>query len=144
MQCLEKALLFFRLSHPSRPQVKLWTGLRDWLLLTTAWNNTVFGSINPEEVTQEVNKYSKLVAQVSRSMPDNPVVLKLKAMVEEFKLTLPAGASVPRWEADGVCTLRAFIPATPVTYHPIPPHQPHMHMQMSTQITRPKYNLITS
>eukprot|EP00906_Rhabdomonas_costata_P002873 RCo004476 len=70
-------------------KVKLWTGLRDWIGLTRLWNETVFQKINPDDVGNELQKYVKLVNQVSRALPANPVVFKLKALVDEFKMTLP-------------------------------------------------------
>ena len=41
------------------------------------------------QLNMEVTRFAKTVGQVTRGLPDNAVVQKLKGMVDEFKATLP-------------------------------------------------------
>jgi dynein heavy chain len=70
-------------------KVKLWTALKDWLSNSETWNGTVFHEIDPDSLNMEVTRFAKTVGQVTRGLPDNAVVQKLKGMVDEFKATLP-------------------------------------------------------
>jgi len=70
-------------------KAKLWTALKDWKASAIEWTDTVFISIDPDALNIEVLKYTKTVSQVQRGLPDNPVVAQLKALVDDFKLTVP-------------------------------------------------------
>ena len=70
-------------------KLKLWTSLRDWQVRTATWNETVFEELDAAAVEVEVQAYDKAVKQVERTLKGNPVVPKLRGMVDEFRLTLP-------------------------------------------------------
>ncbi|KAJ9454440.1 Dynein-1-beta heavy chain [Diplonema papillatum] len=70
-------------------KLKLWTSLKDWLAKTEQWNGTVFEELNAADLETEVAKFDKTVKQVDRTLKGNPVVPKLRGLVDEFRLTLP-------------------------------------------------------
>ena len=70
-------------------KLRLWTSLRDWQSKTASWNDQVFEELDVAEIETEVQKYDKAVKQVDRTLRGNPVVPKLRGMVDEFRLTLP-------------------------------------------------------
>eukprot|EP01064_Diplonema_japonicum_P033482 TRINITY_DN6608_c3_g1_i1.p1 TRINITY_DN6608_c3_g1~~TRINITY_DN6608_c3_g1_i1.p1 ORF type:complete len:4220 (+),score=898.37 TRINITY_DN6608_c3_g1_i1:135-12794(+) len=70
-------------------KLKLWTSLRDWQIKTQEWAQTVFSDLNCADMETDVAKYDKTVKQVDRTIKGNPVVPKLRSMVDELRLTLP-------------------------------------------------------
>ena len=70
-------------------KLKLWTSLRDWQVLTAEWSETVIENLVAANVEADVLKFDKAVRQVDRTLKGNPVVPKLRGMVDEFRLTLP-------------------------------------------------------
>ena len=70
-------------------KMKLWNGLREWARLTTDWVGTALNEVNVADLEKEVVQYNRTVYQASKGLPNNPVVPKLKAGVDEFTPVLP-------------------------------------------------------
>eukprot|EP00755_Sulcionema_specki_P020771 Sspe_Gene.12750::Locus_4355_Transcript_2_2_Confidence_0.222_Length_4895::g.12750::m.12750/K10408/DNAH; dynein heavy chain, axonemal len=70
-------------------KLKLWTSLKSWQERTAEWNSTEFEKLDAGDVEAEVARYDKAVKQVDRTLKGNPVVPKLRGMVDEFRLTMP-------------------------------------------------------
>eukprot|EP01062_Namystynia_karyoxenos_P000025 TRINITY_DN10007_c0_g3_i1.p1 TRINITY_DN10007_c0_g3~~TRINITY_DN10007_c0_g3_i1.p1 ORF type:complete len:4448 (+),score=1759.39 TRINITY_DN10007_c0_g3_i1:82-13425(+) len=70
-------------------KAKLWTAMRDWAVLTASWLEMPFAQVDPEMVSDAVGRFTRTVNQVTRAFPLNPVVLKLRMMVDEFRIALP-------------------------------------------------------
>lgn len=70
-------------------KAKLWRGIRDWDLMTAAWNDLPFHEIDTDMINKEVIKYSRVVAAAEHNLPGNNVTPILKDKVEAFKSTLP-------------------------------------------------------
>ena len=68
---------------------RLWQSLKEWQLLTTTWKEMTFSKLDAPSLENEVQKYDKTVKQVDRTLKGNPVVPKLRCMVEAFRLTMP-------------------------------------------------------
>eukprot|EP01060_Flectonema_neradi_P004124 TRINITY_DN12705_c0_g1_i2.p1 TRINITY_DN12705_c0_g1~~TRINITY_DN12705_c0_g1_i2.p1 ORF type:complete len:4231 (+),score=761.72 TRINITY_DN12705_c0_g1_i2:111-12803(+) len=70
-------------------KLKLWTSLQQWQQKTAEWNETVIEQLVAADIEADVMVYDKAVRQVDRTLKGNPVVPKLRGMVDEFRLTLP-------------------------------------------------------
>jgi dynein heavy chain, axonemal len=70
-------------------KLKVWTALRDWEAVTATWLATPINDIVAEDIEKQVSQYMKTAIQGDRALAGNPVVTKLKALVTEFKATLP-------------------------------------------------------
>jgi dynein heavy chain len=70
-------------------KLRVWRALQEWESVTTAWSQTPFDHIAAEEIEAQVQGFMKTALQGDRTLPGNPVVAKLKALVTEFKGTLP-------------------------------------------------------
>ena len=68
---------------------KLWNGLKEWANLTTDWVATPVTSIDVKELETNVTTYNQIVYKATKGLPNNPVVPKLKAGVDEFTPVLP-------------------------------------------------------
>jgi dynein heavy chain len=68
---------------------KLWDALESWTKVTGDWQNTAFVALSSDEIEKTIAEFWKTVVQAERGLPGNMAVPKLKAMVEEFKATMP-------------------------------------------------------
>jgi dynein heavy chain, axonemal len=85
---------------------KLFKSILEWNEKHKEWHDTAFTKIGAEDMNTEVQRYSKIVFQVQKGLPDSKVVPLFKRNVDEMKLSLPVITSLlnpdlkPRhWEA---------------------------------------------
>ncbi|KAJ3068328.1 Dynein heavy chain 6, axonemal [Podochytrium sp. JEL0797] len=67
----------------------LWTSLREWTKMAGDWKTQPFESLNMEEISAQMQAYSKTVYSLDKGLPPNDIVPKLKSMVEEFRVMYP-------------------------------------------------------
>lgn len=67
----------------------LWKSLSEWVTRREEWDHAVFETLQAEEISNQVNYYSKIALQVQRGLPTNFVVPRLKELVEQFKSFMP-------------------------------------------------------
>ncbi|XP_055488365.1 LOW QUALITY PROTEIN: dynein axonemal heavy chain 6-like [Leucoraja erinacea] len=67
----------------------LWNSLNDWDRHTDEWLQLRFETIDAEELSGEVTKYSKIVNQLEKGLQVNSVVAKLKDNVDQMRQKLP-------------------------------------------------------
>uniref|UniRef100_UPI00398F6457 dynein axonemal heavy chain 6 isoform X2 n=1 Tax=Pristiophorus japonicus TaxID=55135 RepID=UPI00398F6457 len=67
----------------------LWNSLNEWDLRMDEWLQLKFETIDAEDLTSEVTKYSKFVNQLEKGLPPNTVVAKLKDNVDAMRQKLP-------------------------------------------------------
>ncbi|XP_072373357.1 dynein axonemal heavy chain 6 [Scyliorhinus torazame] len=67
----------------------LWNSLNDWDVRVDEWLQLKFETIDAEELTGEVAKYSKFVNQLEKGLPSNTVAATLKDNVEQMRQKLP-------------------------------------------------------
>jgi hypothetical protein len=65
----------------------MWQAVKDWRAYVIDWKSTPMANVNTETINAKVQYYSKLVYQLARGLPGNPVVAMLKASVSDFKVT---------------------------------------------------------
>uniref|UniRef100_A0A4W3JW30 Dynein axonemal heavy chain 6 n=1 Tax=Callorhinchus milii TaxID=7868 RepID=A0A4W3JW30_CALMI len=67
----------------------LWNSLDEWDLLVEEWMQLKFETLDAEELSAQVGKYSKFVNQLEKGLPPNTVAVKLKENVDKMKQKLP-------------------------------------------------------
>ncbi|XP_072114311.1 dynein axonemal heavy chain 6 isoform X1 [Mobula birostris] len=70
-------------------KILLWKSLNDWDRHTEECLQFGFETIDAEQLSSEVNKYSKIVNQLEKGLPQNTVVAKLKDNVDQMRQKLP-------------------------------------------------------
>jgi dynein heavy chain len=77
------------ISQDMTVKMKLWEAIQDWSLITQAWRDAPFNSIDADEVGRQVQTYIKTAARSERMLPGNAAATKLRMAVEDFKKLLP-------------------------------------------------------
>ncbi|XP_067440238.1 dynein axonemal heavy chain 6 [Thunnus thynnus] len=67
----------------------LWDSLEEWDSLQDGWRQSTLEQLDLEQLSSQVNKYSKYVNQLEKGLPRNNVVPSLKDKVEIMKQRLP-------------------------------------------------------
>lgn len=68
----------------------LWSSLEQWNHLVDSWVMAPFCDIDTKKISQESEKFSKVVVKCENGLPENSSAVKqLKNMVNSFKETMP-------------------------------------------------------
>lgn len=67
----------------------LWNSIDEWDIYFDDWKEKQFEKIEPETLTQIVNKYGKNVFQIEKGLPPNNLVPLLKQRVEDMRSKMP-------------------------------------------------------
>jgi dynein heavy chain len=71
-------------------RISLWSAIKDWQFKVDGWVSAPFESIDTETISQEADKYQRIVNRCERGLPaDSSAVKHLKSKVYEFKDTMP-------------------------------------------------------
>ncbi|XP_070710496.1 dynein axonemal heavy chain 6 [Pempheris klunzingeri] len=67
----------------------LWDSLEEWDSLQDGWIQSTLQQLDLEQLSSQVNKFSKYISQLEKGLPRNNVVSSLKEKVEVMKQWLP-------------------------------------------------------
>ncbi|XP_053711973.1 dynein axonemal heavy chain 6-like isoform X3 [Synchiropus splendidus] len=67
----------------------LWKSLEEWDILQAEWTESKLEDLDLEQLTSQVNKYTKYLVQLEKGLPRNNVVPILKEKVDAMKQRLP-------------------------------------------------------
>ncbi|KAG7265209.1 hypothetical protein CRUP_027698, partial [Coryphaenoides rupestris] len=67
----------------------LWDSLEQWDSIHDSWMQSAFDQLDPEQLSAQVNKYSKSVSQLEKGLPPNSAVPRLKGNVDAMRDKLP-------------------------------------------------------
>ena len=76
----------------------MWRSLRDWQAYTADKLESSFVGIKADMVKEEAAKYAKIVSRLEKSVPDNPILRKLKELVDTFRGAMPIVTALRRAE----------------------------------------------
>lgn len=68
----------------------MWNSIDQFDALAKEWEQLQFRSIDAKPMIQRTEQFVRVVNQAERSLSENPVVPKLKALVWQYKEALPA------------------------------------------------------
>eukprot|EP01063_Lacrimia_lanifica_P022021 TRINITY_DN29731_c0_g1_i1.p1 TRINITY_DN29731_c0_g1~~TRINITY_DN29731_c0_g1_i1.p1 ORF type:complete len:4486 (+),score=1517.19 TRINITY_DN29731_c0_g1_i1:1-13458(+) len=67
----------------------LWESLKDWGAISAYWGSLLYREVNLMDMTNAVNKFTRIVNAATRAHPYSPVVLKFRLLVDGFRTVLP-------------------------------------------------------
>lgn len=70
-------------------KAKLWRGLDNWTNQSEGWRDTMFTSVDVEQMNKDIALYLKTANQSSKAFPNNPVGPKWGESIALFKNTIP-------------------------------------------------------
>ena len=70
-------------------KIKLWQTVGEWKQSSSTWISVPYNEIDINVVTKQMLTYRKICSQCEFGMPNNEVVPKLKAEVNDFYMTIP-------------------------------------------------------
>ena len=67
----------------------MWRSLKEWEELTDKWVNQKFAEISADDIGALADQFSKKCARIEKNLPENPIGMKLKELVDTFKGAMP-------------------------------------------------------
>lgn len=67
----------------------MWRSLKDWEELSEQYNKTQFNQINAKDIAGKADQYAKICLRLEKNLEENPIQMKLKEMVDTFKVAMP-------------------------------------------------------
>ncbi|KNC55366.1 dynein heavy chain [Thecamonas trahens ATCC 50062] len=67
----------------------LWSSFAEWEGLQETWRSTPFDSIDAAALASKVQHFVKVCMKLERGLPPNPVVPKLRDLVDDFQIFVP-------------------------------------------------------
>lgn len=67
----------------------MWHKLADWNVMQAEWMETQFGMIDAEKISNISANYAKIVKRLEGNLDANPILTRLKSLVEQFESAMP-------------------------------------------------------
>jgi len=67
----------------------MWKSLDDWQTMSEKWFKTPFSNVDAAHIAEKAERYFKTCMRLEKSLDPNPIQVKLKEQVEQFKEAMP-------------------------------------------------------